>query len=312
MDSILEIIDHSTWPDLVNDLRKNADESKIYRGHSNNYSIIKGKRDINGKIVIDTWKLISAFNRYYLSHLYLFRTFLKQQFADEFFKSQYGKYDFVEIFYLKDCSLLERLYYLQHYGVPTCFIDFTKNPLVALYFAISSVKGGNTSSLDSEGNPYYHPQEPFISVFEINHTRISELLDVKYIENDFFKKIYDSYDMYSCHIGFDINPLNNCQPNTLNVNLKKQDGCFVLYDNNNTTFSFVDYINCSFSKRGIKKETLIREYRLPYNTVFHNGIIDGKTNAKLFSYLDKNNVSGRTLFNDIQGLKYDLIFFHNS
>ena len=58
--------------------------------------------------------------------------------------------------------------------------------------------------------------------------------------------------------------------------------------------------------------TLIKEYRLPYNKVFHYGTIEGRKEVKLFSYLDKNDISGRTLFNDIQGLKYDLNFFHNS
>jgi len=59
-------------------------------------------------------------------------------------------------------------------------------------------------------------------------------------------------------------------------------------------------------------QILIREYRLPYNKIFHKGKLEGIEDVKLFSYLDKNNISGRTLFNDIQGLKYDLKFFHNS
>lgn len=314
MESILTIIEYSDWTDLVHGLKKNSDGSKIYRGHSNNYSKKSFKEGGRHKvrIEIDSWKLISAFNRLYSGHLYLFRTFLRQQFADKFFKPLYGRYNFVEIFYLKDCTLLERLYYLQHYGVPTCFIDFTKDPLKALYFAISNVIAGNSSAIDSNRNPYYHPDEPYISIFEINHKRISELLNVKSIEKDFPEMTYNSYDSHNCHIAFDIQPLNNCQPNTLNVNLNRQDGCFVLFDNDNNSFALNDYIECEITRRGIEKETLIREYRLPYNKIFHKGDIDGRKDAKLFSYLNKNNISGRTLFNDIQGLKYDLNFFHNS
>jgi len=314
MEDILQIIEFSNWPDLVKELKTNSDESKIYRGHSNNYTyeMVKIRNMYNRKVILDSWKLISSFNRYYSRYEYLFRTYLKQQFADGFFKSVYGKYNFKEIDYLKGCSLIERLYYFQHYGVPTCLIDFTKDPLIALYFAISSVKANNGGAFDTDDNPYYHPNEPFISIFEVNYKRISELLKVKHIEKDSIITIYDDYDMYGCHIAFDIHPVQNCQPNLINENLTRQKGCFILYDNNNADLTLERYIMGSLKKLGIKMEVLVREYRLPYNKIFHKGILDDSKDTKLFAFLDHNNATGRTLFNDIQGLKYDLNFFHNS
>lgn len=306
MEDILEIIEFSTWPELVKKLRNNSNESKIYRGHSNNYTY---KSRI---VILDNWKLISSFNRYYSSSGYLFRTYLKQQFADGFFKSVYGGYSFIEIDFLKECGLNERVYYFQHYGVPTCLIDFTKDPLIALYFAISSVKASNGGAFDQDDNPYYHPNEPFISIFEINYERISDLLKVMFIEKDSLITIYDDFDMYNCHLAFDINPLNNCQTQSVNENLTRQKGCFILYDNNNTELTLGNYLKSSLRKLGIKFEILMREYRLPYNKVFHKGSLDEFKDIKLFTFLNKHDATGRTLFNDIQGLKYDLNFFHNS
>jgi hypothetical protein len=314
MEDILEIIEFSNWPALVKELENNSDESKIYRGHSNNYSYerVKIQNRYNRKVFLDYWKLISSFNRHYSTFGYLFRTYLKQQFADGFFKSVYGEYSFKEIDFLKECSLIERVYYFQHYGVPTCLIDFTKDPLIALYFAISSVKASNGGALDKDDNPYYHPSEPFISIFEVNFERITDLLKVKFIDKDSLIKIYDDYDMYGCHIAFDINPLHNCQTQSVNENLTRQKGCFILFDNNNTDLTLVNYLKSSLKSLGIRFEILVREYRLPYNKVFHKGGLDEFKDIKLFTFLNKHNATGRTLFNDIQGLRHDLNFFHNS
>ena len=57
-------------------------------------------------------------------------------------------------------------------------------------------------------------------------------------------------------------------------------------------------------------EPLISEYRLGYNKIFSQCLFEDST-CSLFEYLKKNRISGQTLFNDIQGIKYDLNFYHN-
>lgn len=48
--------------------------------------------------------------------------------------------------FLNDSSMFDRLVRMQHYGLPTRLLDVTKNPLVALYFAL-----GDTSHKNDDG-----------------------------------------------------------------------------------------------------------------------------------------------------------------
>ena len=61
-----------------------------------------------------------------------------------------------------DSTVIERLIRMQHYGVPTRLLDITRNPLVALYFAVKD------ETLDQDG---------YVFLLKENVENIRELTD---------------------------------------------------------------------------------------------------------------------------------------
>src|SRR5512138_2314097 len=152
------------WEDFV-DIFKGYnpyDKTFMFRGHSN--AILNEN--------FQKWDLVSSFNRNNkrLTN-YSFRDFLFQHFEDNLFQTYYGEYSFREIKNLVSAPLLEKCYYFQHYSIPTCFIDFTFHPLIALYFALTNLDGRSGGQYDSDGNPQFYSDDAdkdYISVYKID------------------------------------------------------------------------------------------------------------------------------------------------
>lgn len=243
---------------------------------------------------------------------YKFISYLYQQLEENIFSHHYGSYDFVKASDLNNYSQLERIYFLQHYGVCTCFMDFTHNPLIALFFAIADVRSTDIYSPDNNENKIVHPSEPYISCYEIDYTRIIDLFNIEKIDKNFSYQDYGRFKIKHshAHLGFDLTPVENCGPDNINENLKHQKGCFVLYDNNSSDLTLDKTIDNLFFYGKMEIEKVIREYRLPYNKIFARSDFEGMEGTSLYRYLKSKEICGKYLFSDIQGLKYDLNFFH--
>lgn len=155
---------HIDWPSLVQSLEGNQGDGFIYRGQSNSPNT--------------EWKVISSFNRHYSysKTLYSFETFIEQQLSDYLF-DYYDSYSYEKMKDLADSSLCERLYFLQHYGIPTCLLDFTKDPLTGVYFALSGVALSDTFPLPYSDKDYISVYQLNLNVFpdELNRLNISKL-----------------------------------------------------------------------------------------------------------------------------------------
>ncbi len=295
---------YEDWKILVEDLEDLDKSNYIFRGQSN-YSPNDFKR----------WDIISSFNRYYRSNHHKFSNFLAQQLETGLFKYCYGKYSYGEINYLKKCTILEKVYFLQHYGIPTCFIDFTKDPLIALYFAMAEIRGNSGGKISQTGkNELYHPNF-YISVYALNHKLMIDQLGVHTITKEF--NLIGGYHTYGYQekdrikrdgyfLGLDLYPLENIENPDENYNLKNQEGCFVLYDNEGNGKCLSQHLEERINNIS---EPIIIEYRLDFNSVLKHYYRDENPNNSLYKYLDQKQKTGRFLFNDIQGLKYDLNFF---
>jgi len=304
MATIEETKTYDNWYTFICDIEKSSkDGNKIYRGHSNDPN--KSKNE---------WKLLSSYNRIH-SHtpnVYHFRTILNQHLSSDIFPKYFGDYSFKNMDYLKNCSSVQRAYYFQHYGIPTCFIDFTKCPLIASYFGISSLPGTNVTYADENNDIIPFADDAFITVFELYHEKLINDLKIKEIKsNNFNSKSYDDFLKYiwnpGVHIGIDLNPLNG-YPDS-NYNLNQQKGVFILFDNYNCDTDLSLFVQNIADELNIE-DNILKIYRLKTNSIYQN-ILIGNRKHTLYSYLKSQKCSGKFLFDDLQGLKYDFNFLHS-
>lgn len=290
-----------TWQDYLKKFENyNTKSPYIFRGQSN--SIERDKKFID-------WKLTSSFNRYYFEYNFSFFTFVNQHLEASLFKRYYSDYIAVSKTPLHDkFNALQKLYFLQHYQIPTCLIDFTFDPLIALYFSISSIKGFSGSQYDGLGNPLVYPKDCYMSVYQINHEILTEF-GIKNVIDVNGTFLYDNASYIfekkeSPILALDLNPT---APSEI-YNLEKQKGCFLLFDNRNNNQTLEDYLESEIKFRTKDfKEPVIVVYKINWYTIYRNMLT---VEPSLFSCLKEKGICGKELFDDLQGLKYDLNFFY--
>ena len=308
MCKLINIID-TTWENFIhqNPANNTLNKQFIYRGQTNG--------TINGNF--KEWEIVSSFNRYYKKHQYKFPEFIGQQIA--FIDTTYADYEFIKNSSILNSSIISKIYFLQHYGIPTCFLDFTFNPLVALYFSISSLKGQSGGAYSADGFPSHYSVDYYFTVIRIDLIELKKVIEIKNIEHFHFD-LFLNYDSYRidinpyqyAHLAFDLEPLNSIDNSIVNYNLKNQSSCFLMYDNaarntgslENFLKNYITYYNTTI------KNPIITKYRIKYNSAFKPMHSRQPDYISLFKYLINNNVTGSNLFNDIQGIKYDFNFFH--
>ncbi len=318
----VERTDIMDWLDFTNEFNNYSEtDSFIFRGQSNGVEKISAK-DKNGRVITTRpleWELISSFNRYYQRNHYNFATFLSQQLENTLFEMKYGNYEFVKRLGIAQWSKLDKVMFLQHYGCPTCFIDFTKDPFIALYFAIASMKGSSGKTFDGEGNICDYSDDCFLSVYKIDFEYLKKILNIKEINSeDDLGLSYRNHELYldenssqSAVVSLLLHP----EAISENYNLGMQKGSFLLYDSHDFNFKgngFEKFISEYITRRKIEIiKPLIKIYRISYNSIYTNRYHGKLRKEGLFSFLFKKQISGAYLFNDLQGLKYDFNFFHD-
>jgi len=310
---MIEKIENITWEDFIDDTYSKDYQMQdfIYRGQSNEYTT-------SGEF--NKWKVKSSFNRFYTKENYRFSSFLDQHLNDTLFTSTYGNYEFVKRTKLIDSDFLTRLYFLQHYSIPTCLLDFTFNPLVALYFSMSSLKGHQGGQYDINGFPLFYPDECKITIYRINYKILIEKFNLEEINkellSDFVK--YQRYkqsisDYTYSYIGIDLFPYKKISSSVDNYNLKKQDSAFILFDNlYSEQYGLIEFLIEQAKSNNIQfDKPMIKEYNINYNCLYSPMHSKQPDYIPAFRYLEENGITGKKLFNDYQSLRYDFNFFHN-
>lgn len=316
---MLKKIINITWEKYIEETENLPTDKFIYRGQSNLFK--------NGSFT--PWGIISSFNRENDTKKFMFRRFLTQQLEQGLFEAYYRNYEFVKNTNLNQSDLISRLYFLQHYGISTCLIDFTFDPLVALYFSLTSLKGHNVAKNpnSSTGVKNIYPNNCYVSIYQINHKLLCEKLAINNLDeaNKYLSINYDYYaiDLIKglewAHLAIDLDPLSKINNSINNYNLSEQKGCFLLFDNHyakdyecSKDYDLITFIEkyCEINNI-VFKEPLITIYNIEYNSLYGRMHIPNKPHYKtVFKFLKENNCTGQYLFNDSQGLKYDFNFFH--
>lgn len=114
-------------------------------------------------------------------------------------------------------SSLEKLVKMQHYGAPTRLLDFTGNPLIALYFACSDI-----SQSEKDGVVLILK----IPMFFENRIPISSVLDRLFPER---KNMFTQLNANAIHTINNNSLVMGVIPKLENQRIKNQDGYFALF-----------------------------------------------------------------------------------
>jgi hypothetical protein len=301
---LIETIEYHSLEKIRKEFDISYDKRYIFRGQSNGPSITN-----------DCWGLTSSFKRHFNNHEISFNSFIVKNLDRGLFNKYFSDYSYQNSRQIADAPFIEKLFYLQHYGIPTCLIDFTKDPIIALYFALSSLKIPITRQFTDSGYISFG-KERFVTVYQLDTLQLKDKFGIKEIVDRDFCWDYDQFSLpfvtqSHIKIAIDLNPLDKLK-SLDNFNLEKQKGCFVLYDNTESSNDIpleetLNHINLDHLKMDFADPIIIK------HNLFLDKLREKGNQESIFSFVrDKKNVTGKELFNDIQGLKFDLLQLHDN
>lgn len=281
---------HDNWWDFVRSVQSKP--HTLFRGHSN------FNMDQKGAEIVGEWKIKSSFNRSFPSSFFDFQQYCFKQWSQ--YKSLYTK-DNLILQKFEEESFIDTLQFFQHYGIPTPLIDFTRNPLTALYFAITGIQhiGGRRENDELRNRN--------ITIIEIDANSLNQNFNIRVVDGEEISiDNLDEYKVRSLATAFSIPNPRSIQ----NENMKRQEGCFIYLDSSR---SLEDVCEDFMISNNVDESTPppIIKHHIPYHTVLRTLYSDPyevKPNKpNIYCFLMKQEKLGHNLFNDLQGLKYDLM-----
>lgn len=208
-------------------------------------------------------------------------------------------------------TFIDVLQFFQHYSIPTPLIDFTSDPIVALYFSLSPIPSYSEGYFGDKRKRYLTITENDLAELEkyfllTGNDEVEKLLnrEIDSSKDDYceaLKKLKSDYNK-SFKKKFVIDFF--LEPNIkINPNLFRQKGVF-LYLDSVDSFEQILESNIKYLKLKPRKPFLIK-HNIPYEKCF---VTERNNCLNIFSYLQFKQKTGIYLFeNDIQGLKYGLL-----
>ncbi len=271
-----------TWQEFVSLKSSKPSPNCLYRGLPNKP---KAKKEENWVI----YDLKTTYQRKY-----------KSPDITEFYRklediqSNKGRYVTLKDYPVGDnTNLLPLILYLRHAGIPMPVLDFTYNPLTALYFSVHDlytqygVKTPCKTIL--ENNP-----EGYVSIFEF---------DLQILQNNYgiekLEKVYKFQEFIDDRIYL-IEGTQNLNFN--NPNMINQEGAFLFLSSQYSIDIFLRNQYLQSINTGSTYPKPITLNKITYESIFSNNI-----NNSVYAFLEKNNKVGYKLFSDEQALQFDFI-----
>ncbi|MGG1922123.1 FRG domain-containing protein [Chryseobacterium sp. NRRL B-14798] len=185
----------------------------------------------------------------------------------------------------KDYNLIDFLYIMQHYDIPTRLLDFTKNPKIALYFSVSNASEFEDWNSEDEIESFYESSgysEEGSSIHIVNPKLINDNTNLFKNLKDDILKIY-SIDLDTLHnLTFPICVKTDNQ----DARIISQEGVFMLFGR--------DY-------------KAIDEYEILHNDIVKIFIPRSCRYQIKKELKEQYNISHITMYPDIKGIAIEII-----
>lgn len=192
--------------------------------------------------------------------------------------------------YVRNVSVDDRfswVEYAQHFGVPTRLMDWSENPLVALFFACQSE--------ENDGKVYMLRHSNYR---KITAQYTSDLLQQKTIKQCAAEMIWEDKEGFPYPIVF--------QPYYLDQRMKAQSSCFMVWGNKPQPLNeLVEELEKNGKAQSFYQEELtegVKSLTAKTDTALEHLIIPAESKLRLLRELDTMNINQSSLFPGLDGI----------